>query len=92
MLVKKKGRFTFSLKIEKITVLHVLEGFCESNWHISGHNEGFRTFIRPKLIFEEKVKIQVLARARLKNQFWSYEHAKTFAVTGNMSVSLTETL
>ena len=28
----------------------------------------------------------------LKNQFWSYEHAKTFVVTGNMSVSLTETL
>ena len=28
----------------------------------------------------------------LKDQFWSYEHAKTFAVIGNMSVSLTETL
>ena len=28
----------------------------------------------------------------LKNQFLSYEHAKTFVVTGNMSVSLTETL
>ena len=22
----------------------------------------------------------------LKNQFWSYEHAKTFVVTGNMSI------
>ena len=60
--------------------------------HISGHNKRFRMFIRPKVIFGEKVKIHVLTRthARPRHTITPWENIESFSFEKKLHSDRTE--